>query len=96
MKAELQKNIVSQTVDIFLFDRKSYIIYDKEHRYNIKERDAEYSTIEPFISLPYEIYYDICGVIAEEYNTRKNINQTNGEHLKDLRWVLSHFINKDK
>ena len=66
-----------------------------EHRKNFIN-----NALKPFISLPYEIADVLLKACAEEYKKYKIEDNAallaKDSNLEDVRWILTHFINKDK
>lgn len=97
LKCEIHRNILQQRVDVYVFDRTNHFIYKEDAEYLMDEsKPYLVDGIKPFLSISYDIWEAMSKEIAKDYNSKNGVTETNGEHLKDLRWVLEHFINKDK
>ena len=94
LRCEINKNIASQLVEIYLFDEKNYYGYREDHGFQIHPRESIYTLAEPFISIPYEAW----DVMKEAFKKELDVEKIEGSsaHIKDLRWILGHFLNKDK
>ena len=80
LKCEINKNIASQRVEIYLFDANNYYIYTEE---GIESHPKEYtySVNKPYLTIP----YDIWDSFKEAFKI-----------INDLNKVLNHFMAKDK
>lgn len=95
LKCEIDKNIVTQMVDIYVFDEDTYIKYNGDGDFDIQPRDPYViGGIEPYMSIRYDIWDKLLEAFKIELKVEKIEGSTS--HIKDLRWVLSHFLNKDK
>jgi hypothetical protein len=97
MKFEIEYNIIEQLIKIYAFDDKYFYHYNKDKiSYSEKDPFTLNENLE-FISLPPELADDLFESIVKFQN--KKINKIPvpevGEHVKDLRWVLGHFMKKD-
>ena len=103
VKCEVGYNIVQQCLDIFIFDDKNWYIYKGPEEIEVKPRSR--NTIQTnieFLKIPYEFCDVLEEGIARKYATRRGMdisifeNTSKDSHIKDLKWILTHFINKDK
>lgn len=92
----IDRNIVNCTHDIYLLSDGIYYTYENGIVVENHCADELYSTNKPFLVLPdIPVIREMFKQIAHEYNMQHGIKESTGEHIKDLRWVLKHFIDKD-
>lgn len=94
LKCEINKNIVSQNVEVYLFHESSYFVYNKDGEFEIHDREPFVAGMKPYLT----IRYDIWDALREAFKKELDVEKIEGSagHIKDLRWVLAHFLNKDK
>lgn len=94
LKCEIERNLIKQTVDIYIFNKEQYLKYDGDNTYSMNNYESwTIDGLKPFISLPYDVWDLLENVVNKEPDYDVEGSRA---HLKDLRWVLTHFINKDK
>jgi hypothetical protein len=100
LRCEINKNIATQRVEIYLCDRDNYYTYQYTYNeesfgeYKICKRESAVAAIQPCFTIPYELWEPIKDAFKQELNVEKI--EGSASHIKDLRWVLDHFMSKDK
>lgn len=107
IKCEIEYDIRHQCTNVYVFDRTHWYIYDpnsvdqirkiKRNPALLQEEDIE------FLKIPFpDIENKLEEAFAKRYANHKGVdlslyeNTAKDSHIKDLKWVLTHFINKDK
>lgn len=106
IKCEIEYDIRQQCTNVYVFDQTYWYIYhpDAENQIRKVKRDNTiFQEDVEFLKIPFpDIMDKLEEAIAKKYATRKGVdlslyeNTSKDSHIKDLRWVLTHFINKDK
>ena len=94
LRCEINKNIVTQSVEIYLFDKTDYFTYMPDGDVKIHKREPLVGGLEPYLCFPYDVWDTLKEAFKNELDVEKI--EGSGAHIKDLRWILSHFIDKDK
>ena len=95
LRCEINKNIATQKVEIYLFDKDNYIMYMENGEISIHKRQPYIvDGVKPYLTIPYEVWDPLKEVFKLELNVEKI--EGSASHIKDLRWVLDHFMSKDK
>ena len=95
LKVEINKNILTQKIEIYLFDKENYLMYMPNGEISVHKRQPYIvDGVKPYLCIP----YDIWEPLKEAFKVELDVEKIEGaaSHIKDLRWVLSHFMNKDK
>lgn len=103
LKCEINRSLVTQCVDIYLFTEKEYFsynsdCYDKIQRHEYKRYMID--GLKPFLSLPYDIADKLFKNISEDTMNRKLEDGTalsaKEMHIKDLNKILDYFMEISK
>jgi hypothetical protein len=101
LKCDLQYDIVSLRIKIYLYDKNYYykLINDKEYEALEYKSYSVDNGLKPFISIPYDFAEIIFPAISEYHTKRKledgSVVSAKDLHIKDLNKVLDHFLKKD-
>ena len=94
LKCEIYKNILKQQVEIYIFDKQDYYIYDDgEYKCHVK-KSYVIDGVKPCFILPYDLWEPIKEAFKKELDVEKI--EGSQSHIKDLRWILTHFMKKDE
>jgi hypothetical protein len=107
MKCEVEYNIREQTLDVYLFDNLNWYVYNPDAVGNTltipkNEKNIFTDGDVRYLAIPYEAVEELEEAMAKKYASRKGVdislfeNTAKDSHIKDLKWILTHFINKDK
>ena len=94
LRCEINKNIVTQNVEIYLIDRDFYFTYEEGDTVSHKRERFTVDGTKPFLVLPYDVWDPLKEAFKNELDVEKL--EGSASHIKDLRCILGHFLNKDK
>jgi len=94
LKCEINKNIVTQQVEIYLIDRDYYFTYENGVTVSHNRDPFTADGTLPYLVIPYDVWEPLKEAFKQELNVEKI--EGSASHIKDLRWVLDHFMSKDK